>query len=767
MSRIIILVVFLGFLASTVGASEKLTLSGHIRDAGSSEELIGASIQVKGAAVGTSANGYGFYSLTLPPGEHAIRYSHVGYDTKEVTVTLDKNVRVDVELVAKVLAMDSIVVTTETADENARSVEMSSLNIDPVQIRAVPVLFGEQDILKTIQLLPGVQEGGEGNSGFYVRGGGADQNLILLDEAIVYSSSHLLGFFSVFNSDAVKDAKLIKGTSSAEYGGRLSSVLDIKMKEGNSKRFHTAGGIGLISSRLAIEGPLVRDRSSFIISGRRTYFDLFLKVSSKEAIRKSRLYFYDLNVKTNYRLARNDRVFLSGYFGKDALGYKGEFGIDWGNATGTARWNHIFNDKLFLNSSLIYSHYSYQVGITNGDDLVDISSSIEDISAKNDFQYFVDSKNTLKFGLHTAYHTFLPGEIKSTGSSVNELKIKRKYALESAVYVNHELTASARLSFDYGLRYSSFALLGPGEVITFDKDGDPTDIKSYGRRELIKHYGAIEPRATARYLLNDISSVKISYARNKQYLHLLSTSTTTTPFDVWHPSTKIVKPGVADQWAIGYFRDFGEGKYEASAELYYKDLRNQVDYKNGADIYFNENVESQLVFGKARAYGLELFVKKKQGRLTGWLGYTLSRAQKKFDAIDDGKWFRARQDRRHDVEVVGIYELSKRWTLGFNWVYYTGNAVTFPSGKYIVDGHVINLYTERNGYRMPAYHRLDLSFTRQGKRSSWNFSLYNAYGRRNAYAIEFRQSEDDTTQTEAVRIALFTFFPSITFNFSF
>ena len=767
MIRGIILIVILGFLTSAVRASGKVTLSGHIRDSGNGEELIGASIQAKGEGVGTSANSYGFYSLTLPPGEHVIRYSHVGYDAKEVTITLDKNVRLDVELVARPVIMDSVVVTAERAGENAKSIEMSSLNIDPVQIRMVPVLFGEQDMLKIIQLLPGVQEGGEGNSDFYVRGGAADQNLVLLDEAIVYSSSHLLGFFSVFNSDAVKDAKLIKGSASAEYGGRLSSVLDIRMKEGNSKLFRAAGGIGLIASRLAIEGPFSKERGSFMISGRRTYFDLFLKGSSNEAIRKSRLYFYDLNAKANYRLGKNDRMFLSGYFGKDALGYKGEFGIDWGNATGTIRWNHIFNDKLFLNSSLIYSHYSYKVGITNGDELVNIHSAIEDISAKNDFQYFADSRNTFKFGIQTTYHTFLPGEIKATGSSVNELKIKRKYAIESAVYVNHEWTASPRLSFDYGLRFSSFALLGPGEVISFDQDGDPVDTQSYGRRELIKHYGAIEPRAAARYLLNDVTSVKISYARNQQYLHLLSTSTTTTPFDVWHPSTKIVKPGVADQWAVGYFRDFGEGRYETSAELYYKDLRNQIDYKNGADIYFNENVESQLVFGKARAYGMELFVKKKQGRLTGWLGYTLSRAQKKFDAIDDGEWFRARQDRRHDVEVVGIYELNKRWTFGFTWVYYTGNAVTFPSGKYIVDDHVINLYTERNGYRMPAYHRLDLSFTRQGKRSSWNFSLFNAYGRRNAYAIEFRQSEDNPTQTEAVRIALFRFFPSVTFNFAF
>ncbi|MGB5138387.1 MAG: TonB-dependent receptor, partial [Candidatus Zixiibacteriota bacterium] len=404
---------------------------------------------------------------------------------------------------------------------------------------------------------------------------------------------------------------------------------------------------------------------------------------------------------------------------------------------------------------------------TNGDELVDIHSEIENFSAKEDFQYFANSTNTIKFGGQSAYYTFLPGEINATQSSINELRIKNQYALESAVYANHSYQVSPALSLDYGIRFSSFAVLGPGEVFSYDTDGVPTSSVSYGPRELIKHYGAFEPRATARYLLNEASSVKASYARNRQYLHLLSTSTTTTPFDFWHPSTKIVKPGTADQIALGYFRNLQDDAYETSVELYYKDLRDQIDYKNGADIYFNEYVESQLVFGKARAYGLEVLLRKNQGRLTGWLSYTLSKAERKFDAVNNGAWYRARQDRTHDIEIVGMYELSKRWTLGFTWVYYTGNAVTFPSGKYIVDDHVINLYTERNGYRMPAYHRLDIAFTWQSEKSSWNFSLYNAYGRRNAYAIEFRQSEEDRSQTEAVRIALFSFFPSITYSRSF
>jgi hypothetical protein len=763
--------IFVAFLwalaATTAGAVEKSTLSGYVRDTASNEELIGVSVFVKDLKVGSNSNNYGFYSLTLPSGTYRVQFRLLGYAVMDTTIDLSQNIRMDVGLATQPITVDSVVVTAEAPHENTRQAEMSSVSLNPAQMRTVPMLAGEQDILKAIQLTPGVQAVGEGNSGFYVRGGGADQNLILLDEATVYSSSHLLGFFSVFNSDAIKDAKLIKGTASAEYGGRLSSVLDVKMKEGNSRELRAAGGIGLVSSRLAIEAPIAQDKSSFILTGRRTYFDLFLKASSDEAIRKTRLYFYDLNAKTNYRLGPNDRLFLSGYFGQDVLGYKGEFEVDWGNATGTARWNHIFNSRLFSNSSFMYSHYDYLVGITNGDELIEIRSSIRDVSLKQDFQFFVDSRNTMKFGFQSTYHTFVPGEISATHSSINELRIKRKYAIESAVYLDHEWSATQRLTFDAGLRYSGFALLGPADVFTFDQDGDPIDTTHFASGALVKYYGRLEPRLTTRYTLTDQSSLKASFTKNAQYLHLLSNSTTTTPFDLWHPSTSIVKPGDAYQYTVGYFRDFGEETYETSLELYYKDLRNQVDYKNGADVFFNELVESQLVFGKARTYGLELYAKKKRGRLTGWISYTLSRAQEKFDAINDGEWFRARQDRIHDLEVIGTYELSRHWTFGFDWVYYTGNAVTFPSGKYIVDHNVVNLYTERNGYRMPAYHRLDLGFTWAGRRSSWNFSLYNAYGRKNTYAIDFRKSESDPKRTDAVRIALFAFFPSVTYDLLF
>lgn len=762
-----ILVALLSVLGFTMaGAADKSTLSGYVRDAASNEELIGVSVFVKDLKAGANSNNYGFYSLTLPSGTYRVQFSLLGYAVKDTTIALTQNIRLDVALPTAPITMGSFVVTAEATHENTQQPEMSAVTLNPAQTRTVPMLAGERDIIKAIQLTPGVQEVGEGNSGFYVRGGGADQNLVLLDESTVYSFSHLLGFFSVFNSDAIKDAKLIKGTASAEYGGRLSSVLDVKMKEGNSKDVGVAGGIGLISSRLGIEGPLITDKNSFILTGRRTYFDLFLKASSDEEIRKTRLYFYDLNAKTNYRLGTDDRLFLSGYFGQDVLGYKGEFEVDWGNATGTARWNHIFNSRLFSNSSLMYSNYNYLVGITNGDELVEIRSSIRDWSLKEDFQFFVDSRNTTKFGLQSTYHTFVPGEISATHSSINALRIKRKYALENAVYFDHEWSATKHLTFDAGLRYSSFALLGPADVFAFDQDGDPIDTTYFSNGSLVKYYGRLEPRLTTRYLVTEQSSVKGSFTKNAQYLHLLSNSTTTTPFDLWHPSTSIVKPGDAYQYTVGYFRDFGEDAYETSLELYYKDLRNQVDYKNGADVFFNEYVESQLVFGRARTYGFELFAKKKRGRLTGWLSYTLSRAHEKFAAINDGEWFRARQDRIHDLEIIGTYELSRHWTFGFNWVYYTGNAVTFPSGKYIVDNHIVNLYTERNGYRMPDYHRLDLGFTWVGRRSSWNFSLYNAYGRRNAYAIYFRRS-GGFTETEAVRVALFAFFPSVTYDFAF
>lgn len=772
-SRLIILMgivlAFICLLNPAFSQSEKRhTISGHIKDSSSGEALIGASIYVEQLKAGCSSNTYGFYSLTLPEGSHDLVIRMVGYSPKREQINLYKDQINDFELSVEPIKTHNIVVTAESAHDNIKIPEMSSFKLMPSQYKTIPVIMGEQDLLKTIQLMPGIQAAAEGNTGFFVRGGGADQNLILLDEATVYNASHLMGFFSVFNTDAVKDVVLTKGAGSAEYGGRLSSVLDIKMKEGNLRNFDGSAGVGLVAAHGFIEGPIKNDKSSFFISGRRTYFDLFLRGSKKESVRKSELYFYDLNAKSNYQIGAKDRIYLSGYFGKDVLGYKGEFGIDWGNSTATIRWNHLYGHKFFSNTTLIFSLFKYNVGITEGNDLVNIYSSIKNYSLKEDFQYFADSKNTIKFGVHAFYHTFVPGEIKANdGGSINELLLKKKYAVENAYYLNHEWKISNIFQLNYGLRYSGFAALGPGEDYIFDQQGNPIVTNTYESGRLIKYYGGLEPRLTANYLLTETSSIKTSYSRNRQYLHLISTSTTTTPFDLWHPSTKIVKPGIADQFAIGYFRDLADGKYEMSTELYYKDMRNQVDLKNGANIFFNQYVESQLVFGKARSYGIELYIKKKYGRLNGWLGYTLSKTQNKFAAVNDGDWYNARQDRTHDISLVGLYDLTAGWNFTASWVYMTGNAVTFPYGKYGVDGHIINLYSDRNGYRMPNYHRLDIGFTWKGQVSSWNFSLYNAYGRKNAYAISFREDKDDPTKTQAVKIALFSFFPSITYNRDF
>jgi len=765
MKKLPLLIVLL-FYSGITFAQDKYTISGHVRDSSSGEELIGVSVYIKELKNGTSSNVYGFYSLTIPAGDYTIRYSIMGYNTKEISLSLSENITKNMELTEKPIVLKRTIVTAEIPDENIRLAEMGTFKIQPAKIKEIPVIFGEQDIMKTIQLIPGVKSRGEGESGFYVRGGGADQNLILLDEAIVYSGTHLLGFFSIFNSDAIKDVRLFKGTAPSEYGGRLSSVLDMKMKEGNIKKFTVSGGIGLISSRLTFQAPIVKDKGSFIISGRRTYFDLFMKLSDDASVKNSEMYFYDLNLKTNYRPGNNDRIFLSAYFGRDVFEFDDKFGIDWGNKTATIRWNHIFNDKIFLNSSFIFSKYDYVVGIDYAEQLIDIRSSIEDFSIKEDFQYFVTPKHSLKFGFNSIYHTFLPGKITASDqSTVKEKQIKMKHALENAIYLNHEYDVTDRLCLNYGLRYSGFGVYGPGIVYNYDNDGLPVDSTEYESGELIKYYDGPEPRLSVNYIFSESSSAKLSYTRNKQYLHLLSATTSITPFDLWHPSTSIVRPGISDQVSIGYFRNFNDNNNEASIEVYYKNMKNQVDYKTGANIFLNEYVESELVFGKSWSCGAELLVKKKYGKFTGWLGYTFSKTKKQFDAIDDGRAFPARQDRTHEISIVSLYNLSKKWTMSATWVYHTGNAVTFPSGKYEIDDHIANLYSERNGYRMPAYHRLDIAFTWQGNRSSWNFSLYNAYGQRNAYSIYFRKNENDPIKTEAVRLALFSFFPSITYNF--
>jgi hypothetical protein len=771
--RILILFVICLFTVSA-SAQKKFTISGYIKDSKTGEELIGATIIIKEIpATGTSTNAYGFYSITIPEGKYTVTTQYLGYEPKSAEVSLTQSIKQDFTLDEKISTLTGVVVTGERKDENITNTQMGVDKINIKEIENIPVIFGEKDLLKTLQLTPGIKSAGEGNSGFYVRGGTADQNLILLDEAIVYNASHLLGFFSVFNSDAIKDITFYKGTQPAEFGGRLSSVLDIKMQDGNDKKYGVEGGIGIISSRLKVEGPIVKNKASFTISGRRTYADLFLKLSKDTSLNKSRLYFYDINAKANYEINNNNKLFLSGYFGKDVLGFGKSFGIDWGNTTATLRWNHLFSDKLFSNTSVIFSNYNYRIHIELSSTKAQIISRLQDWNLKQDYQYFFNSKNNIKFGFNSIYHKIIPGTVtRESDSTINELNLSDKYSWENAIYISHEYKTGNAFSIEYGLRLSSFSTIGPGDFYTYDEQGIAIDTMSYSSWEFVKTFINPEPRITMNYILGERSSIKAAYSRNIQNLHLISNSTTDNPTDMWIPSSNNVKPEIADQVSLGYFRNFKKNTYELSAEVYFKYLQNQIDYKDGAQTTLNENVESQLLFGKGRAYGVEIFFKKKYGKFSGWVGYTLSRTEKKIAGVNNGKYYPAKQDRTHDVSIVAIYNISKKWTISATWVYYTGNAVTFPSGKYEIAGNVVNYYTERNGYRMPAYHRLDLGATWQIKKKekseqSLNISCYNVYGRENAYSITFQQDPNDPTKTQAVQTTLFRWVPSVTYNFKF
>lgn len=764
------LIFILSLLALLAQAQQKFTLSGSIKDKASGEELIGASVQISELnGVGAISNEYGFYSLTLAAGEYTIQSSFVGYQPFSQTIKLTQDIKLNIEL-GQGIEMQEVIIKAEKQNENVTRAQMGVEKVDMKDVRTIPMLFGERDILKTIQLLPGVKSAGEGNSGFYVRGGASDQNLILLDEAPVYNASHLLGFFSTFNSDAIKDATLYKGNSPAQYGGRLSSVLDLKMNEGNDKTYHASGGIGLISSRLNLEGPIQKEKSSFLLSARRTYADVFLKASPD--FKDNSLYFYDINAKMNYRLGEKDRLFLSGYFGRDVLGMGEQFGLNWGNKTGTLRWNHLVNNKLFSNTSLIYSDYNYDIQISGGGNKFNINSEIQDVNLKQEFQWFPNTQNAWRFGFNTIHHTITPSRFQSDNDAVATSQNKdTRYGLENALYVNNAYSANSRLNIDYGLRLSTYSLLGEGTFYRYDK-GVFKDSIQLKKGELGKTYINLEPRLSVSYKLNEVSSLKTAYSRNTQHLHLLSNSTSSNPTDQWIGNSYNIKPEIADQVSLGYFRNFKDNQYEFSIETYFKTMQNQVDYKNGADINTSPDVETELLYGKGRAYGAEFYIKKKTGRLTGWLSYTLAKTERLIEGINEGKWYNAKQDRTHDISIVGMYQLTPKWNLSANWVYYTGNAVTFPSGKYAINGVTTYLYTERNGYRMPAYHRLDLGATYESKRtgrfqSSWSFSLYNAYGRENAYTITFRDNETDKTKTEAVQTALFKWIPSVTYNFKF
>lgn len=759
-------------LTLTSFAQEKFTISGIVRSKAKGETLIGVTIRTSAGAA--TSNEYGFFSLTLPAGEYELECSAISFTTYTTRISLAADTRLNILLEDAVKSLETVVVTSRTNSRSISNPQMGVEKLSTQEIKNIPVLLGERDILKTIQLLPGIKSAGEGNSGFYVRGGAGDQNLILLDEAPVYNASHLLGFFSTFNSDAIKDMTVYKGGMPAQYGGRLSSVLDIKMNDGNNQDYNVSGGVGLISAKLNVEGPLQKDRSSFLITGRRTYADLFLKLSKDSAISNNTLYFYDLNAKLNYQLGEKDRLFLSGYFGKDVLGVGETFGIDWGNGTGTLRWNHIYSNKLFSNTSLIFSNYKYKISIRSGGDDFDIISNIQDWNLKHEFQWYANTRHNLRFGINTIYHTIRPGEVKALRStSVNDAALQKRYSWENAAYITDTWKVSDKVNITYGIRATAFSILGEGDYFAIDNEGNVTDTFSYKRGEFVKTYFNAEPRIAASYVFNPHSSVKASYVRNVQNLHLVSNSTSSNPTDKWLASTNIIKPEVSDQVSIGYYRNLGGQQYELSVETYYKSMQNQIDYRDGADIFLNNDaIEAQLLFGKGRAYGMEWLLKKRTGKFTGWISYTLSKTERKINGINNDRWYNARQDRTHDVAIVGAYQVSSKWTLSANWVYYTGDAVTFPAGKYRVDNQTVFYYTDRNAYRLPDYHRLDLGATWQlKKKKRWSseltFSLYNAYGRENAYTINFRDNKDDPSRTEAVRYALFKFIPSISYNFKF
>ena len=771
-----ILLLFLFLIPAFSFSQDKFTVSGVLKDAASGETILGAPIAVSEIpGTGVLTNDYGFYSLTLPKGNYTLVVRYPGYQVISLKVVLDKNQVLNLNLENALSELKEIEITATKENDNVTKSQMGMEKLDIQEVNKLPVLFGEKDILKSIQLMPGVKSAGEGNSGYFVRGGTADQNLILLDEALVYNASHLLGFFSTFNSDAIKDAVLYKGTMPAQYGGRISSVLDIKMNDGNAQQWKVGGGLGLISSRLNVEGPIKKNKGSILLTGRRTYADVFLKASSNEDLNSSQLYFYDLNLKANYQINDKNRLFLSAYDGRDKLGIAETFGLDWGNTTATLRWNHILNEKWFSNTSFIYSNYSYNIGLSTSTLDLDILSRIRDFNLKQEWQFFASPKHSFKAGLNLVHHTITPGEIEANDSSGidDSGDFQKKYALENAGYIAGESKLTQNINLSYGLRLSTFNLLGgDGEFYNYSSEGDITDTLFYNQNDIVKTYVVPEPRVSMSYVLNESTSVKAAYTRSSQFLHLISNSNASNPTDLWIPSSQNVKPQIADQVGIGLFKNIRNNQFEFSVETYYKDMQNQIDYRDGASTQANELVEGELLYGQGRAYGAEFLIKKKKGKLTGWIGYTLSRTEKQIDGINNNEWYVARQDRTHELTVVGVYDLSERVSMSASWIYYTGNAVTFPSGKYSIDGQNYLVYTERNGYRMPAYHRLDLSLTLYNKKkenfeSNWNFSLYNAYGRENAYFISFRDNDDDPTRTSAYQTTLFRWVPSITYNFLF
>lgn len=765
-----------------LGIGQNVTLSGYVRDANNGEELIGATIYVEETKSGTVTNVYGYYSITLKKGTYNLTYSFIGKEPLKKTLELTENKKVDVELKDNSVELQAVEVTAEAKDQNVRSAEISTQKLEMKQVKQLPAFMGEVDVLKTIQLLPGVTSGGDASTGFFVRGGAQDQNLILLDEAIVYNASHLFNFFSVFNPDAVKDLKLYKGGIPARFGGRLSSVLDIRMKDGNSKRFGASGGIGLISSRLTIEGPLKKDRSSFLITGRRTYADLFLRLSNDETVNQNTLYFYDLNTKINYAINDNNRIFLSGYFGRDVTGFSDLFGFDWGNATGTLRWNHLFSEKLFSNFSVIYNNYQFNILGDFGAANFEWASQLDDFAAKGDFTYYANQQNTVRWGIQSTLHLFDPGEIKVSVEDAFEstTTLSENHGLEHGIYASNEQKINDKLLLVYGARLSAFQNIGPDKIYEYDKSNPlvytPIDTIEIASGEIYNTNIGFEPRISMRYTLTDESSIKASYNRMFQYIQQVQSAQSVAPYDVWFMTNNNLPPQIADQIAAGYFRNFKENEYETSVELYYKYIQNQTDVVDNADILGNELFDGQIRHGIGWSYGAELLIKKQKGLFTGWLAYTWSRTERQIEEINNGNPYFAPFDIRNNLTLTGTYQLSDRLNVSANFVYTTGRAITLPVGKYEFQGSIIPLYDERNANRLPDYHRLDLALNwdlkpiKLGKREwsqNLNFSVYNVYARKNPISVSFEESQANPGVPRSTMFYLPGPIPSVTYNFNF
>jgi outer membrane receptor protein involved in Fe transport len=783
--RNLILLLFCTLLSLRVVAQDRVTLSGYVKDSLSSETLIGANIAIKGSDFGVSTNQYGFYSITLKPATYTIQVSFVGYTTSTFVLDLTKNKQLNILITPRVVIDNNVVVTSRKRDNNVKAAQMGKIDLSIATAKALPSFMGEVDILKTLQLLPGVRNAGEGNAGFYVRGGGPDQNLIMLDDAVVYNTGHLFGFFSVFNADAIKNVSLIKGGMPAQYGGRISSVVDVTMKEGNMNKTEVDAGIGLIASRFSIQGPVKKDKASFMVSARRTYVDALVKpfIKKDNSFYGSGYYFYDLNAKINYKISEKDRLYLSGYFGKDVFDFNNAersfaTNVPWGNSTATLRWNHIFNRKLFSNATLVYNDYNFAFNARQNDFSLKLSSGIRDLNAKYDVDFYPSPQHKIKFGAAYTFHTFLPnilsGQQDSTIFEPNNSN--KKFANELAVYIQDDWEISTKLKLNYGIRYSSFTQVGRYTSYTTDANGNKLDSTFYGRGQRVKAYGGWEPRATLRYAINDNSSFKAAVTRNMQYIHLVSNAGSTLPTDLWVPSTLRVQPQISWQYAAGYFTNFADNAIETSVELYYKDMQNQIEYREGYTPSLKDP-EEEFVFGKGWSYGAEFFVNKVKGRFTGWIGYTLSWTWRKFPALNEGQKYPSKFDRRHDMSVVGMYTLNKNWKFSSVFVYGTGNATTVPERFYFVGGVLTQEFGRINSYRLNPYHRMDIAATytpnykkARKYKSNWVFSIYNIYSRLNPYFIYFDQSTDNqsaTTQIEAKQVSLFPIIPSVTWNVKF